>query len=81
MLDVHTLEDGAQAPEAIAERLVAWLGAEPGLRERTRTALEAVARERFSWEGVARGVVAAAEGRLEDLPRVPSTGHAVDASG
>jgi len=26
VLDVHTLEDGAQAPEAIAERLVAWLG-------------------------------------------------------
>ena len=26
MLDVHTLEDGAQAPEAIGERLVAWLG-------------------------------------------------------
>ena len=27
VLDVHTLEDGAQAPEAIAERLVDWLGA------------------------------------------------------
>ncbi len=26
VLDVHTLEDGAQAPEAIAERLVGWLG-------------------------------------------------------
>jgi hypothetical protein len=27
-----------------------------------------VARERYSWDGVARKVVAAAEGRLEDLP-------------
>ena len=26
MLDVHTLEDGAQPAEAVAERLVAWLG-------------------------------------------------------
>jgi glycosyltransferase involved in cell wall biosynthesis len=70
-----------RAVEAIAERLVAWLRAGPGLRDRTRAALEEVARERFSWEGVADGVVAAAEGRLGDLPRVPSTGHAIDASG
>jgi phosphatidylserine/phosphatidylglycerophosphate/cardiolipin synthase-like enzyme len=27
VLDVHTLEDGAQPPEAIAERLTDWLGA------------------------------------------------------
>ena len=27
MVDVHTLEDGAQPPEAMAERLVDWLGA------------------------------------------------------
>jgi glycosyltransferase involved in cell wall biosynthesis len=70
-----------RAVEAIAERLVAWLRADPDLRRRTRAALEQIARERFSWEGVAAGVVAAAEARLEDLPRVPSTGHAVDASG
>jgi glycosyltransferase involved in cell wall biosynthesis len=70
-----------RAVEAIAERLVAWLRADPDLRRRTRAALERIARERFSWEGVAAGVVTAAEGRLEDLPRVPSTGHAVDASG
>jgi hypothetical protein len=25
------------------------------------------ARERYSWEGVARGVMAAAQGRLDDL--------------
>jgi phosphatidylserine/phosphatidylglycerophosphate/cardiolipin synthase-like enzyme len=26
VVEVHTLEEGAQAPEAVAERLVAWLG-------------------------------------------------------
>jgi hypothetical protein len=28
-----------------------------------------VARERFSWEGVAAGVIAGASGRLDELPR------------
>jgi hypothetical protein len=37
------------------------------LREATRDALVATARERFSWEGVATGVLAAAEGRHEEL--------------
>jgi glycosyltransferase involved in cell wall biosynthesis len=70
-----------RAVEGIAGRLVAWLHADPVLRRATRAALEEIARERFSWEGVAGAVVAAAQGRLDDLPRVPSTGHAVDASG
>jgi glycosyltransferase involved in cell wall biosynthesis len=55
---------------AIAERVTAWLGAPEELRERTRSGLVATARERYSWEGVAAGVVAAAEGRLEALPPV-----------
>ncbi len=33
----------------------------------TREALTSVARERYSWEGVARSVVAAAQGRLAEL--------------
>ena len=45
-------------------------GARTTLRARTRAALVATARERFSWEGVARGVVAAAQGRLAELPPV-----------
>jgi glycosyltransferase involved in cell wall biosynthesis len=57
----------AGAVPAIADRLVAWLQADPALRARTREALVATARERFSWEGVARGVIAAAEGRLDEL--------------
>jgi glycosyltransferase involved in cell wall biosynthesis len=53
---------------AIAERLVAWLEAPAELREATRAALVQVARERYSWDGVARGVIAAAQGRLDALP-------------
>jgi glycosyltransferase involved in cell wall biosynthesis len=52
----------------IADRLVAWLQAPEDLREATRAALVRVARERYSWQGVARDVIAAAEGRLDDLP-------------
>jgi glycosyltransferase involved in cell wall biosynthesis len=60
------VDDGAV--EAIAGRVVAWLRAPESLRERTRAALVGTARERFSWTGVARGVLAAARGRVEDLP-------------
>jgi hypothetical protein len=38
------------------------------VRAATRAALVAVARDRYSWEGVAAGVVAAAEGRHDELP-------------
>jgi glycosyltransferase involved in cell wall biosynthesis len=54
--------------DAIAERLVAWLCAPADLRSRTRAAVAAAARERYSWDGVARGVLAAAEGQLDALP-------------
>jgi len=52
----------------LADRLVAWLQAPEELRAATRAALVAIAHERYSWEGVADGVIAAAEGRLDDLP-------------
>jgi len=45
---------------ALADRLIAWLGVEPQVRGAARAALVDTARERFSWEGVARTVVAAA---------------------
>jgi glycosyltransferase involved in cell wall biosynthesis len=51
----------------IAERVLAWLTAEPDLRLRTRAGLAATVRERWSWEGVARGVIAAARGKLDAL--------------
>jgi len=59
---------GDGAVRALAERIVAWLRAPEEIRAQTRDALVAVARERYSWEGVAAGVIAAAEGRRADLP-------------
>jgi glycosyltransferase involved in cell wall biosynthesis len=52
----------------LADRLVAWMQAPEDLRKATRAALVQVARERYSWDGVATGVVAAARGQLGDLP-------------
>jgi glycosyltransferase involved in cell wall biosynthesis len=56
------------AVPAIARRLTGWLTADPALRERTRAGLVETVRERWSWDGVARGVIAAAQGRLDELP-------------
>jgi glycosyltransferase involved in cell wall biosynthesis len=56
------------AVDGIAERLIAWLTAPAALRDSARAALAAVARERYSWEGVARGVLAASAGQLDALP-------------
>jgi glycosyltransferase involved in cell wall biosynthesis len=58
---------GDRAVRALAERIVAWLRAPEEIRAQTRDALVAVARERYSWEGVAAGVIAAAEGRHAEL--------------
>lgn len=55
------------AVRAIAERVLAWLAAEPELRDRVRAGLVDVARERWSWEGVANAVIAAAQGDLQAL--------------
>ena len=63
---------GDEAVPHLAACVVEWLQAPAALRERTRRALTAVARERFSWDGVARTVIAAAEGRLDDLPHLDS---------
>ena len=62
---------GDDAVAAIAERLEAWLGLGPGARNDARLALSRRAGELWSWKGVARGVLAAAAGRLEELPSVP----------
>lgn len=58
-----------RAVRALAERLVGWLQADPALRARARAGLVSTARERWSWDGVARGVIAAARGELDDLDR------------
>ena len=51
----------------LADRLIDWLDRDPDERERATSALARTAHERYSWEGVARGVIAAAEGRLDEL--------------
>jgi glycosyltransferase involved in cell wall biosynthesis len=52
----------------LAGALIAWLQAPEDLRVATRAALVGVARERYSWEGVATSVIAAAQGRRDELP-------------
>ena len=59
------IDDGAVA--ALAARVAGWLAADPPLRRRARAGLVETVRERWSWEGVARGVIAAARGELDDL--------------
>jgi len=55
------------AVSALAARLEGWLTADPALRSSTRAGLVATVRERWSWDGVARGVIAAASGELDRL--------------
>jgi glycosyltransferase involved in cell wall biosynthesis len=56
------------AVRALGERLVAWLGADSALQDRTRAALVTTVRERWSWQGVARGAIAAARGEPVGRP-------------
>jgi glycosyltransferase involved in cell wall biosynthesis len=60
-----SVDDGAAG--SLAARLIGWLEADAELRVRTRAALVATARERWSWDGVARGVIAGASGELDTL--------------
>ena len=56
-----------RAVPALAAAITGWLSADAALRTRTRAGLVATVRERWSWEGVARGVIAAAHGDLQAL--------------
>jgi len=69
--ELMAFEVGAGAVEQIAAKLVRWLRLEPARRERAREALAELARRRYSWESVAEGVIAAAQGRLDDVPEPP----------
>ena len=69
---------GPDAVPDLADRLVRWLSLGAAERARASEALAALAHSRFSWETVAEGVLAAAQGRLDELPQVPSD---TDASG
>jgi glycosyltransferase involved in cell wall biosynthesis len=57
------------AVESIAARLSAWLQLPEAEREAARASLVETVGRLWSWEGVARGVLAAAGGDLEALPR------------
>ena len=59
---------GPDAVPQLAAALTGWLEAPAELRAAAREAMVAVTRERYSWEGVARTVLAAAQGRLDGLP-------------
>jgi glycosyltransferase involved in cell wall biosynthesis len=56
------------AVEAIAERLDDWLALPERERAEARAGLVETARRLWSWEGVARGVIAASRGELDRLP-------------
>jgi glycosyltransferase involved in cell wall biosynthesis len=70
-----SFERGPGAVEEIADKLVRWLTLEPAERQRAAAALSDEARRRYGWESVAEGVIAAAEGRLDELPE-PGAGAA-----
>lgn len=59
---------GPGAPAAIAARLVRWLSLPERTREASRAALVEAVDRLWSWEGVARAVIAAAQGNLAVLP-------------
>jgi glycosyltransferase involved in cell wall biosynthesis len=61
-----TVEEGAV--EALAERIDGWLALPEAEREAAREVLVEMARRLWSWEGVARGVLAVSRGELDRLP-------------
>ena len=58
---------GPDVVHSIAKRVTAWLREPDQLRDAARAALADSVSARYSWEGVARGVIAAALGELEIL--------------
>ena len=62
---------GPGAVEAIADRLNRWLALPEDELVAARTSLVEAVRARWSWEGVARSVVSASAGKLDELDPVP----------
>jgi glycosyltransferase involved in cell wall biosynthesis len=63
-----SFELGPGSVPELAAGLIGWLGAPGDLRARTREAMVEATRARYSWDGVARTVIAAAQGELGGLP-------------
>jgi len=55
----------------LAGRVVTWLEMEPEQQEAIRASLVGTARRLFGWDGVASGVIAAAQGRHDELAPLP----------
>ncbi|MDX6603788.1 MAG: hypothetical protein QOF23_297 [Solirubrobacterales bacterium] len=68
LAELTTFPVAAGAVEAIADRLDRWLALPAERREAAREALVATVQRLWSWEGVARGVLAAAASELDRLP-------------
>jgi glycosyltransferase involved in cell wall biosynthesis len=66
--DLTSFPVGAGAVEAIAGRIDRWLALPEARRESARRALVETVGRLWSWEGVARGVLAASAGELAGLP-------------
>jgi glycosyltransferase involved in cell wall biosynthesis len=63
-----SFEVGPDAVTQLADALSGWLAAPDDLRAATREAMVEITRARYSWDGVAKTVIAAAQGDLSDLP-------------
>jgi glycosyltransferase involved in cell wall biosynthesis len=63
---------GTGAVAELAERINGWLGLDPSAAAEVRRRLRETATRLWSWEGIARHVLAASAGELDDLARVPS---------
>ncbi len=75
--DVRALlsfERGPGAVEEIAAKLVGWLTLPGDRRREAAAALAELARRTYGWESVAEGVIAAAQGRLDELAEPGAAG-------
>jgi glycosyltransferase involved in cell wall biosynthesis len=64
-----SFELGDDSVAQLASALSGWLAAPDDLRTATREAIVATTRDRYSWDGVARTVITAAQGNLSELPQ------------
>jgi len=63
-----SFELGRDAVQQLATRLADVLALDPAVRVRAAASLSDLARRKYSWASVAEGVIAAAHGRLSELP-------------
>ncbi len=63
-----SFELGDDSVTQLADALSGWLAAPDDIRAATREAIVSTTRDRYSWDGVARTVITAAQGDLDALP-------------